>query len=194
MIDINLVPPQLRKKRKSSFSLGGSNIPMEIVVGIGGGFLVILVGIHLLLFLAFITQSAQHQSMKNGWEKIQSSKQAVDQLINEMRALQSKGKAIEDLTGNNRVVWAQKLNIIGDFIPRGIWLRKIVFENGEFSIEGSSISRRNDQMMNIHDFASILKKDSHFPEHFTGIELGSIQRRNINKIEVADFVIETKLK
>ena len=192
MIEINLVPTELKKKKKSSSFLGRSNIPLEVIVGIGGGFLILLIGFHVLLLLIFGAQETQHVLIKSQWDQLQPTKEKVDSLLNEMRNIQGKNKSIEDLVGNGRILWSRKLNILGDVLPRGVWLTKVTFSGGDLTIEGSSISRQNDPMVNIHDLASALKADPHFLEHLGGLEVGSIQRRNINKVEVADFLITTK--
>ena len=46
MIEINLIPYSLRKKKKDKFSLTEFNVPLEIVIGLGGGLIVLLVLVH----------------------------------------------------------------------------------------------------------------------------------------------------
>ena len=194
MIDINLIPSHLRKKKKAGFLIGGSNIPLEVVVGSIVGLMAILIAVHVFLLFTNITKLAQHQSLKNKWSVISPEKEKVDAILSELRFLQNQYKAISGITIGSDVIWSHKLNIISDSLPRGAWLRKIVLSGDVFYIEGSAISKQCDEMIMVHRFTSNLKNEKNFLKKLTAFELGSIQRRKIKKIDIADFLITTKLK
>ena len=193
MIDINLIPPHLRKKEKSRL-LGKVNIPLEVIIGCGGGLLVLLGIVHVLLLFVNIGKLAQHKTLQKQWETMRPGKENVDSVVNEMRVFQGKYKAIEDITGKSGLSWAQKLNILSDNLPRGVWLKKIALNEEILFIEGSAISKEITEIISIHHLTSNLKADDHFLEYFTDFELGSIQRRKIKNVEIADFVITMKVK
>ena len=121
-------------------------------------------------------------------------KENVDAVISEMRIFQGKYRAIENIAENGNLSWAQKLNILSDSLPRGVWLKKVALEDDMFFIEGSAVSKAGTEIISIHHLTSNLKKNDHFTQHFTDIELGSIQRRKINNVEIADFIITMKLQ
>jgi len=194
MIEINLIPPSFRKKRKKSFLPGGFNIPIEIIIGSAGGLLILLVFIHVFLLFTNIYKLADHRRLESKWAQLKPDKEKVDAIIGELRSLQSKQKAIEDITASDGILWAQKLNIVSNSLPRGVWLNKVSLEDGMFFIDGSAISKQGNEMFNVHNLASNLKNEANFLDRLTDLELGSIQRRNIKKIEIADFLITTKLK
>ena len=52
MFDINLVPDNLRRKKKGKSPLGGINIPLEVVIGSAGVLFFVLVLVH--IFLLFM--------------------------------------------------------------------------------------------------------------------------------------------
>jgi len=79
-------------------------------------------------------------------------------------------------------------------LPRGIWLKKIALNDEMLFIEGSAISKEMTEIISINRFTSNLKANKDFIEHFTDLELGSIQRRKIKSVEIADFVITMKVK
>ena len=55
MIDINLIPQILKRRQKSGFFLpGGFVLPREVIIGLIGGFTVLLVVTHILLQLTII--------------------------------------------------------------------------------------------------------------------------------------------
>ncbi|MCK4882905.1 MAG: hypothetical protein KAS92_07770, partial [Candidatus Omnitrophica bacterium] len=67
MININLIPPHLKKKAKSKL-LGKVNIPLEVIIGCGGGLLVLLGVVHVLLLFVNIGKLAQHKTLQKQWE------------------------------------------------------------------------------------------------------------------------------
>jgi Tfp pilus assembly protein PilN len=114
--------------------------------------------------------------------------------VSDLRALQGKVTAIEEVTSAARSHWAIKLNVISDTLLRGVWLRKIVLDTDTFFIEGSAISTQRNEMANVHDFTSQLKESEGFLQGFDNFELGSIQRRKIGKTELADFLFTADLE
>ena len=62
MLDINLIPPHLRKKDRGKL-LGKLDIPLEIVIGSGGGLLVLLGVVHVLLLFVNIGILAQNKAL-----------------------------------------------------------------------------------------------------------------------------------
>ena len=193
MININLIPPHLRKKEKNKL-LGKVNIPLEVIIGCGGGLLVLLGVIHVLLLFVNIAKLAQHKSLQSQWETMRPGKENVDSVVNEMRLFQGKYKAIQEISGDAGLSWAQTLNILSDNLPRGVWLKKISLNDEMLFIEGSAISKETTEIISINRFTSNLKADKNFREYFTDLELGSIQRRKIKSVEIADFVTTMKVK
>lgn len=194
MIEINLVPGNLRKKKKSQMLLGGLNIPLEVIVGSAGGLFLILVFVHIFLLYMNISKLSQHKKLKKNWEKIAPDKKRVDTVIHEMRELQANQSAINKLTETRAILWSQKLNILSDVLPRGIWMQKISLKDDMLFIQGSAISKQQKEMISVHTLTANLKKEENFLNNITELELGSIQRRNIGKVEIADFLITAKVK
>lgn len=193
MIEINLIPYSLRKK-KSKLSLAEFNIPLEIVIGLGGGLVVLLALAHITLLAINIRDLAKHKEFQKQMEAISPGKQQVEKVINELRTLQNTQKAVQGILPARKIHWAQKLNILSDSIPRGVWIRRISLEGAVLLIEGSAISTDNEAMINVHQFTSTLKSQREFLEHFSDLELGSIQRRKIKHVDIADFMITVRIQ
>ena len=195
MIEINLVPEQLRKKRKSkAASLDPMHLAKEKLLGIVAGFVVLLLVISIFLQLIIFIQFARFKGLKSKWEKISPDKQNVDRIITELRGLQGKIKPIEELTADQGISWSQKLNNISDSVPRGVWLRRIFLKDKELSIEGSAVSKSKDEIILVHSFAANLKNQGSFLKDFTGFDVDSIQRQKVQTLDLADFIIKAKLK
>ena len=195
MIDINLVPEQLRKRRKNELLSGGIfNIPKEVMVGVGGGIIVLLLAVDVLFFMAKIVRFVQYQHAKGQWEAILPDKSNTDAIKKELQDLQKEVKSMKDIMEGHNAIWSQKLNVISSGLPKGIWLRKLTLNDKQLFIEGTTVSKEQNGMINVGDFVSNLKKDDEFMMNFDSIEVDNIQRRKNETLEVADFTILARLK
>jgi Tfp pilus assembly protein PilN len=194
MIQINLVPVALRKKKGTQFLAGNLKIPMEVLVGTALGLVMLLVCAHVLLIFLNVGKVMQHKSLQAHWEKMQPEKKKADEVVQRLRELQARNTDVVNMKTGHGLLWSQKLNIISDALPKGVWIKKISLKEKMLFIEGSSISRQKREMSNVHAFTSALKNEKKFLESFSDLELGSIQRRNIQNLEVVDFLITTKIK
>lgn len=193
MIEINVVPQELRKKKKKRLLPGGVEIPPEVIIGSIGGLFFLLILAHIGLLALNISKMKEHKQLKQEWQAILPHKEKVDGVVNNMRQLQNKHKAVVEVTGGEPINWAQKLNMISNELPRGVWLTKIALTDEMLFIEGSAISKNQDELINVHKYTSNLKRQKKFMADLTELELGSIQRRTERGIDVADFLITTKL-
>jgi hypothetical protein len=108
--------------------------------------------------------------------------------------LQTEVESLRAVVDKSNVLWSQKLNIISDQLPRGVWVKKVVFQDDTFMIQCSAIAKRNTELINVHKFTSNLKKDPEFLGNLTDLELSSIQRRKIGNVEIVDFLLTTRIK
>ncbi len=195
MIDINLVPPHLRKKQSKQMLLPAIiNIPQETIVALVGGLFVVLFLIHLILQTVILVKFVQHSREKKQLEAILPDKQKVDAVLTESRILQNKINSIEKITTEKRISWSQKLNDISDSVPKGVWLNKVSLSEKVLLIDGSAVSRMNEEMISVGSLIANLKSRKSFLSGLKNIEVGSIQRRQIHAVEIADFLITVKLQ
>jgi len=192
MIEINLVPQNLRKKKRKSLSGEGLNIPREAIIGLCGGLVVLLVIIHVLLQLLIFSKYGEHNKLAAEWKEILPQKENVDIVMNKLRALQGKIKSAEEVVGERKILWSQKLNEISNQLAPGVWLSTVAFDGEILFIKGSAVSRGGEEMISVHRFASNLKEKGSFLDDLKDFELGSLQRRSIKDIEIADFSIKVK--
>ncbi|MFH1655608.1 MAG: PilN domain-containing protein [Candidatus Omnitrophota bacterium] len=190
MIEVNLLPPELRKK-EPKFMLA---IPKETLYFVGGVVIAILVLMHIILISNLIVKKAKNSNLNRKKQQILPYREKLDGIEDEQGRIYDKIRSIDKLTKKGRINWTRKLNIISDALPQGVWLRRIEFTGAELIIEGSSVSLKNQEVILINNFTTALKNNEDFSSDFQNIELGSIKRRPIKDIEVADFVLTTKLK
>ncbi len=195
MIEINLVPVNLRQKERSGAGIWTSiDLPKEILLGVGSMVIILLVLIHLSLIGMYVAKLTQQLMYKGTWQKMLPDKNNVDSISQELRDLRTKTATINDITSKKAIVWSQKLNILSDIAPKGVWFKKILWDNSLLVLEGSAFSKLHDEITIVGNFVSTLKKDEGFAKDFSSIELNSIGRSKKGMMEVADFKITAKVK
>ena len=135
----------------------------------------------------------QHQRLKSQWEALSTKKDEVDTIIDEMKNLEERNQSLSNLMRAGSIPWSRKLNILSDVLIRGVWLTKVAYVGGVFYIEGSAFSKDNKEMVNIHNFTLAVKNNEDFLKGFSELDLGSIRRRKVGKMELVDFVLSAHL-
>jgi hypothetical protein len=194
MIDINLIPPALRKNGKGNANSVTINIPQEIILGVGSGLILLLVVLHLFLGAVWLSGMGRLSSEKANWQKVLPDKITLDSINKESGDLKKKINMISDMTTKKSVLWAPKFNAISDSLPKGLWLRKMILDKAGLTMEGSVVSRNQNEINNVGLFLSSLKQKDDFMKDFSSLEVNSIQRGRNNAVEVTDFTVMAKLK
>ena len=117
MIKINLLP-QLTKIKKTS------QVPPFFYLA------VILVGI--VVFAVYTFQSSRINSMKNKIRVLQDKqkelKPRVEAVEAQLNELEQKNQAINELSGQERLLWSKKLNDLSDLTPDRVRFDHIIIE------------------------------------------------------------------
>jgi len=194
MININLIPEGPGRRRQGHrFLPAGFVLPREVIIGLIGGFLVLLALWHILLQVVIMAKYVHLKAQQGRWENVLPEKKKVDVVIGELRDRQARIKTLENMRGGG-LVWAPKLQKISEHLPRGVWLSQFSLENGIVFISGSSVSKHKVEMINVHNFIKQLKEDPAFMKGIVTVELESIKSRQIGEASVADFVIRAALE
>ena len=197
MIEINLVPEEIsqRKKRKAKQVVPtGFSIPIETIIAIVGGVFVLVIFIHIVLQTLIFVKFFSHGSLQNQSQALAPEKMKIDQVTTELRTLQQKVSSMKTIVPDSKVQWAELFNIISDSVPQELWLNKITLDQGLLVIDGSALSRKQNELISVHEFTSHLKNDAPFMNHFSTMDLESIQRKKIKGLDLADFSLTAKLK
>ena len=194
MIEINLIPVPLRKKSSSG---GLSLLPLDLPVNMllaGGAVLALLIMAHALLLVKLGIDAAVLAGHKNAWEKILPQKNTIDSLGQQIRDLKKKEQDIAGLTSGKAVGWSRKLNVVSDNVDKGMWLSRVAVDGNGLAIEGSVISREQNEIGTVSAFVNSLKSDSLFMQDFGDLEINSIQKQKRGATEIADFKLTAKYK
>jgi Tfp pilus assembly protein PilN len=194
MIDINLVPEDLRKKKKSRSLLKGFRIPLEVVIGSAGGLFLILVLVHIILLFTITAKLGKKNVLLQEEKEIGPAKNKVEGVITDLRSLQARRSSLKEVMGEGTIQWARKFNNISDALIQGVWIKKISFNEEALFIKGSAISKQGREMVGVHNFASALKNHAEFMDGFKDFSLGAIQMRKIKDIDIADFLIKVEIQ
>jgi hypothetical protein len=193
MIDINLIPSHLRKKSGKG-GIYALNIPLEILFGVGGLFVIVIVCAHALLGADMAKGLIQQQAVKGQWGALQSEKKKLDDLSTEVKDIKKKMNTINDITSKQLKPWAKSINLISDHLPVSLWLRNVYLQSNIFFIEGSAYAPGENEISIVGGFATALKNEDVFKQEFSSVEVNSVTRSKRGKTEVTDFVVASKLK
>ncbi len=201
MIEINLLPPEI-KNRKRQIEL--PEISFLPIVGI---LAVILAAVYVMVAMFSSFQGKKLTQLEAEWEEIAPEKRHADRMKRDLGALENRVNAIEDLM-RERPLWSKRLMGLNDSMIPGIWLRRFWLEKRQetvvlpgkgdeqitevktvrvFHVEGSVAASGGEETAAIGRFIRSLKMNEEFFEDFSDIQTGAIQRRTMQDIEVMNF-------
>lgn len=190
MIEINLLPQELKVKSKREFGL---NIePAQFLYIIPVMFSVLICS-HLYLGIIGIVKSQQLRALNNKWNSLASERKILEDFRREYESVSQDSKAIQQLTGQE-INWSEKLNRLSLNLPYGVWFNEIGLTQKDLILKGSVISLKKEEMGLINKFIENLKKDKGFFKDFKNLELSSVQRTQIAGYDVVNFVLTGALK
>jgi Tfp pilus assembly protein PilN len=186
MIEINLLPEEFRKK-ESPFKL---NLDIDrFKVWIAGGIGAILVLLIIFLSLGLFIRKFQINKLLTKEKGFSYRLSQIEGVNKEISVLKVKMSVLDELT-KRRFLWARKLNQLSDLMLPGIWLTHVYTDSeNRFMIEGSVISKSEEEMASVGKFMKNIKEDVEFFKDFRNIKLESVQRNNRNNMDIVDFKI-----
>jgi len=189
MIQINLLPKELRKKKKKLKVPDVTLVFLPITAALVG----LLILIQLIMMLAIGINKGTYARLDKEWKEILPDIKMVDALKKEVARIQAKVNAIDELMVK-RILWSRKMNDLNDSLIPGIWLTKLNLvssrgSNEVLNLEGSASSAYGDETATVGKFIESLKGNESFFSDFSDIELEGMQRRVIKEIEVMNFKI-----
>lgn len=188
MIEINLLPEEMRRQKKSYFKFDLADIARVkfLAGGIFAGVMALLV---IIPALGANIRGRQILALLEKEKNLMPQKTNVEAINNEIAVLKVKLSALDDIT-KRRFLWSRKLNELSDLVLPGIWFNRIGAElDNNLTIEGSVISKNEEAMASVGKFIKNIKDDKLFFGDFSDIKLESVQRENIDKRDVVEFTI-----
>jgi len=190
MIEINLLPEELRLKNKKP---DRGPFPAKYLLYAFAVALAGLILLHVGLFAAVILKNTKVSALNNKWKELEPQRRLFEQSKKNSGILSSDAKAVQQLL-KQRVGWSKKLNKLSLDLPSGVWFGEMSLNQKDFLLKGSAVSMEKAEMSLINKFIGNLKDDPDFFGDLAVLELGSVQRRSIGGYDIIDFVFSGKLK
>jgi len=186
MIRINLLPQQLRRKKSVKVSKKTPLLPVVFIITL------IILALHVIFALISFDKKMQLASLDQRWDKIQAQSKEVDTLKSNLEIKKEKLKAMQSILKRDLYL-TDFLNKINQAIPSRLWLNRLSFSERGLVIEGSVFSFGSEELSLVNNFFNELKNDVFFKQNFDNFNLDSVQRRNIKKYEILDFLLTAEI-
>ena len=192
MIEINLLPEELRKEKKFQLNLDLQASKVRIIGGSAiAGILIFLV---LFFSIGASIRKGQAARLLDREQGISQDKVNAETLNQDIAVLRSKMAVLGEVT-KRRFLWAEKLNQLSDLVLPGIWYTRIYTgTDGMLIIEGSVISKKEEAMASVGKFMKGLGENNDFFSDFSNIKLETVQRKSLEERDVVDFKVVLYLK
>lgn len=217
MIEINLLPEEAKKKKRSSAKIDVSAMSMSslTIVSIAAWAAGVILIIQLALFAIGVMSGTTFKSLGLQYKNILPKKQETEKLKIQVNNMNKKVEAINELMVK-RFSWEKKLNALSDAMTPGIWLTELEYDEkiievtkpvnadparkrGGQTVEnvlsrylilsGAASSMGEEGTALIGRFIKSLKDDAEFYSDFSDIELGTIKREKMEDQEIMTFKI-----
>ncbi len=186
MIRINLLPQQLRRKEGAKVSKKTPLLPIVFII------VLIILALHVVFALISFDKKMQLASLDQRWDKIQAQSKEVDALKSNLEIKREKLKAMQSILKRDLYL-TDFLNKINQAIPSRLWLNRLSFSERGLVIEGSVFSFGSEELSLVNNFFNELKNGGFFKQNFDNFNLDSVQRRNIKKYEILDFLLTAEI-
>ncbi len=210
MIEINLLPEEMRKKESVKIAL--PEIPIKKTLSIFFG---VFFGLQLLFtmvafFLRFQEASYTHQiaALKETNKEIVRQKMETEGLYNRLKDARA--------AASRKYYWASLLNALSNSITKGVWMRSLYVTDEEpksamvktapepasdkktakdkyLVLEGSAVGQGQETAF-IGKFLKQLKDNQMFNNLFQDIKPTNINQRRIKEYDVYDFMMYCKFR
>ncbi|MCM8796836.1 MAG: hypothetical protein NC923_03025 [Candidatus Omnitrophica bacterium] len=196
MIEINLLPEELRAKESVSDEIIEESLikftPKNILL-----LLPLIAAATVIITLSLcgvsIFKGTQLSRIEKRWRALEQQRKIVKEFAEQNWLLSQEAAVIKNYL-DKRVNWAEKLNKLSLYLPRGIWFNALAVSAKDLIIQASVFSLQKEEMNLISRFIEQLKKDPAFSKDFKSIELGSVQKRLAGGYEIIDFILNFALK
>lgn len=193
MIEINLLPEEMRRQKGPSFKLDLEAVGKVkfLLGGIALGLLILLV---IVPSIGSSIRKKQIIQLVLEEQNIDPQKFQVEEINKEVAILKAKMNMLDEIT-KRRFLWAQKLNEISDVVLTGIWFTRVYTDSERrLIIQGSVISKKEEAMASVGKFMKNIREHKSFFKDFRNIKLETVQRKSINERDVVDFKIALYFK
>jgi len=201
MIEINLLPKELRRKKKVT-QQAAIEMPKIPVVPIGFGIVAVLVVVHLLFMAITISNKAKLSKLEKNWTNLEPQRKQTEKIAKEIAALTQKDLAISKIAKGS-LSWTKLLSGLNKAVIPNVWLsgfdlkineptKKVKEYTVNFTITGYALGASEQATALVGKFISSLERINDFSEYFDIIELENMRSSIIAGDEVMLFNLKCK--
>jgi len=121
MIEINLLPEDLRKSARARGGGGGANRLWVLVAVL---LVVAAAGVAYFHMVPLGRRQAKHRYLAGRLAKLKKQSKELSQLQAAVKHIEKRKRALADLY-KKRVLWSEKLDQFTDIVPRNVWIRSM---------------------------------------------------------------------
>lgn len=173
MIEINLIPSKIRKKKEVNFEL-------HLLVAT-------LLFTFLLIGAVYVKTTRDVGRLRTQTASIKQQSEALQPAFGEYTALEKDKREISKRIGainkikEGRAIAPRILYDLSSIMKENVWLKKVAKDEGRFELEGRSLDNES-----ICEFVERLSK---LP-YFTNVELKSVEDVNEAEMTIKKFMVE----
>ncbi|MBD3426180.1 MAG: hypothetical protein GF409_02995 [Candidatus Omnitrophica bacterium] len=203
MIELNLLPKELQKKRKKRKAAQMPKVPL---VPISVGVIAVLLMTHVVLIMLVRNNSRLSVTLKEKWADMKPQRDKTANIAKEINRLDKRVSAIRKITKPD-LDWAQLLDGLNQAVISNIWLSEFkVATTGRRHFEsvgdqpvsldltGYSLGKSEIAMSTVGRFMESLKDEKDFFRFFDEIELQNIRNAMMAGEEVMLFKLICRFK
>ncbi len=184
MIEINLLPENLRKKEMVQLALPETSVLHKFALG-----LALFFGMQLLISLFAFFQKIEALSIRTQITALKQENKEILRRKAETTLMENRLKQIGWMT-KRQFHWSALLNSLSHSMTTGVWLREFAVVDVQkvrsLRLQGSAMGEGHETSF-IGKFIKGLKEGSPFAQYFSQIELLNITQRKIKDMDVYDF-------
>lgn len=192
MIEINLISEELRPRIQSK----ASSLPLfntKIVFYLLPLVVIVFIIMHIYYASTILSKNKKLTSLNAQWHSLADKRKLLEEFNKEQSGL-SQGAVNLNKLSEERILWSEKLSKLSSYLSSRMWFNEIAVGNHKFTLKGSIVSLRSDELSLVNAFINELKSDQAFIKDFKDLELTSIQKKPIASYDVAEFILEGRLK
>ncbi|MFH1338442.1 MAG: hypothetical protein ABIH40_01145 [Candidatus Omnitrophota bacterium] len=189
MIEINLLPEEFKQGKQVQFALPQAKTLVYALAAVFG----LLIIIHLFLGGLLAVKKIRHKSLDAKWTQLAPKLQEINEWKRRYKISSEQSEYINRLN-EQRITVSDKMQALILALPNGVWFNGMDIKDKEFSLSGSVVSLKADEMRLLNLFLNRLKEDKLFFKDFARLELGRVVMRTLGGFSVMDFVLEGNLK
>ena len=187
MLKVNLLPEGARQAALSPIEQFHRTPLMWLVMGAMLVFVLVL-----LVPLGIYGQ--QLHGLQVQIQALQPKKLEVDRAQRFVQGLRAQEAAFRGIKQGGGM-WAERLNVLSDVTPEGVWFTELELDQDKgLIIRGSAISKGGSEMVSVGKLRSDLKANPDFAAAIEDIQIESIKRIQDKNIEIVQFTLACALR